>query len=113
MPFSTKNYVFLRMFQISQLKLRNSSFKQNWLFLHQISLRNSIPIKLKYCLSILEILDFFILHYCDTLKELVHDLLQEFLLTVRHLAEVFDARTTHFDVIVIRKMSFQTLTKNF
>ena len=60
---------------MSQLKLRNLSFKQNGLFLHQISLRNSILIKSKYCLSILEILD---LHYCVTLKELVHELLQEF-----------------------------------
>ena len=75
MPFLTKKYVSLRIFQISQLKLRNSSFKQNGLFLHQISLRNSILIKLKYCLSILEILDFAL---CDTLKELVHELLQEF-----------------------------------
>ena len=54
---------FLRIFQISQLKLRNSSFKQNGLFLHKISLRNSILIKLKYCLSILEILDFALLRY--------------------------------------------------
>ena len=37
---------------------------------------------------------------------------KSFLLTVRHLAEVFGAKTTHFGVIVIRKMSFQTLTKN-
>ena len=59
----TKNYVFFRIFQISQLKLRNSSFKQNGLFLHQNSLRNSILIKLKYCLSILEILDFALLRY--------------------------------------------------
>ena len=54
---------FLRVFQSSQLKLRNSSFKQNGLFLHQIRLRNSILIKLKYCLSILEILDFALLRY--------------------------------------------------
>ena len=38
---------------------------------------------------------------------------KSFLLTVRHLAEVFGAKTNHFDVIVIRKMSFQTLAKNF
>ena len=36
-----------------------------------------------------------------------------FILTVRNLAEVFGAKTTHFDVIVIRKKSFQALTKNF
>ena len=54
---------FLRNFQISKLKLRISSFKQNWLFLHQNSLRNSILIKLKYCLSISEILDFALLRY--------------------------------------------------
>ena len=49
---------FLRIFQISQFKLRNSSFKQNGLFLHQNSLRNSRLINLKYCLSLLEILNF-------------------------------------------------------
>ena len=54
---------FLRIFQFTQLKLRNSSFKQNGLFLHQNSLRNPILIKLKYCLSILEILDFTLLRY--------------------------------------------------
>ena len=54
---------FLRNFQIPKLKLRNSSFKQNGLFLHQNSLRNSILIKLKYCLSILETLDFALLQY--------------------------------------------------
>ena len=54
---------FLRIFQIFELKLRNSSFKQNGLFLHQNSLRNSTLIKLKNCLSILEILDFALLRY--------------------------------------------------
>ena len=63
MPCLTKNNVFLRNFQISKLKLRNSSFKQNGLFLHQNNLRNSILIKLKYCLSIFEILDFALLRY--------------------------------------------------
>ena len=67
---------FLRNFQISKLKLRNSSFKQNGLFLHQNSLRNSILIKLKYCLSILEILDFALLRYPK--KKLVNNLLQDF-----------------------------------
>ena len=38
-------------------------FQKNGLFLHQNSLRNSILIKLKYCLSILEILDFALLRY--------------------------------------------------
>ena len=32
---------------------------------------------------------------------------------LRMLAEDFGAKTTHFDVIVIRKMIFQALTKNF
>ena len=63
MPFLTKKLRFFRIFQISQLKLRNSSFKQNRLFLHQINLRNSILIKLKNCLSILEILDFALMRY--------------------------------------------------
>ena len=63
MPFLTKKYFFFRIFQISQLKLRNSSFKQNGMFLHQNSLRNSLLIKLKYRLSILEILDFALLRY--------------------------------------------------
>ena len=36
-----------------------------------------------------------------------------FILTVRNLAAVFGAKTTHFDVITIRKMNFQALTKNF
>ena len=58
-----KKLRFLRIFQISHLKLRNSSFKQNGLFWHQTSLRNSVLIKLKYCLSILEILDFALLSY--------------------------------------------------
>ena len=75
MPFLTKKLRFLRIFQISQLKLRNLSFKQNGLFLHKISLRNSILIKLKYCLSILDILDFVLLRYP---KIAVHELLQEF-----------------------------------
>ena len=75
MPFLTKNNVFLRNFQISKLKLRKSSFKQNGLFLHQNSLRNSILIKLKYCLSILEILDFALLRYP---KKLVNELLEDF-----------------------------------
>ena len=110
MPFLTKTYgVFLRIFQVSQLKLRNSSFKQNGLFLHQISLRNSILIKLKYCLSNLEILDFALLQY----PKRAGNFCKSLLLTVRHLAEVFGTKTTHFDVIVIRKVSFQTLTKNF
>ena len=56
MPVLTKE-CFLRIFQVSQSKLRNSSFKQNGLFLHDNNLRNSIMIKSKYCLSILEILD--------------------------------------------------------
>ena len=60
-PFLTLR--FLRVFQISQLKLRNSSFKQNGLFLHQTTLRNSILIKVKYRLSILEILDFTLFRY--------------------------------------------------
>ena len=63
MPFLNKKYVLLRIIQISELKLRNTSFKQNGLFLHQNSLRNSKLIKLKYCLSILEILDFALLPY--------------------------------------------------
>ena len=54
---------FLRIFQFTQLKLKNSSFKQKGLVLHQNSLRNSKLIKLKYCLSILEILDFALLRY--------------------------------------------------
>ena len=58
MPFLTKKIRFLRIFQISQLKLGNSSFKQNGL-----CLQNSILIKLKYCLSILEILEFALLRY--------------------------------------------------
>ena len=29
------------------------------------------------------------------------------------MAEVFDAKTTHFNVIVIRNMNFRPLTKNF
>ena len=53
------------------------------------------------------------MHYCDTLKKLVHELLQDFQFTVRNLAEVFGAKTTHFDLKVLRKMSFQALTKNF
>ena len=82
MPFLTKNYVFERNFQISNMKLRNSSFKQNGLFFHQNSLRNSILIKLKYCLSILEILDFALLGYP---KKLVNELLQYFHFTFRKL----------------------------
>ena len=66
---------FLRIFQIYKLKLRNSSFKQNGLFWHQNSLRNSTLIKLKYCLPILEILDFSLLRYP---KKLVNELLQDF-----------------------------------
>ena len=35
------------------------------------------------------------------------------ILTERNLTEVFGAKTTHFDVIVIRKMCFQAVSKNF
>ena len=63
MAFFDQKLRFLRNFQNFQLKLRNSSFKQNGLFLHQNSLRNFILIKLKYCLLILEILDFALLRY--------------------------------------------------
>ena len=66
---------YLRIFQIYKLKLRNSSFKQNGLFWHQNSLRNSTLIKLKYCLPILEILDFALLRYP---KKLENELLQDF-----------------------------------
>ena len=77
----------MRIFQISQLKLRNSSFKQNWLFLHQNSLRNSILIRFKNCLSILEILDFAL--NCDALKKLVHELLRDFHFNINKLEEMF------------------------
>ena len=66
-------------------------------------------IKLKYCLSILGILDFALLRY----PKRAGTRTSEFFLTVRHLSEVFGAKTTHFDVKVIKKISFQTLTKNF
>ena len=112
MTFLTKNYVFLRIFQISELKLRNSSFKQNGLYLHQNSLRNSILIKLKYCLSILEILDFALLRYPKK-ADLYTNFCKTFILTVSNLVEGFGVKTTQFDVIVIRNMSFQALTKNF
>ena len=105
----TKNYVFEK-FSNFQVEAEKLIFQTKWVVLHQNSLRNSILIKLKYCLSILEILDFALLRYP---KKLVNELLQDFHLTVRHLAEVFGAKSTHFDVIVIRKMIFQALTKNF
>ena len=37
--------------------------------------------------------------------------LQYFHLTVRKLAAIFCAKTTHFDVIMIRKMNFQALIR--
>ena len=112
MRFFDQKLRFLRIFQFTQLKLRNSSFTQNGLFLHQNSLRNSILIKLKYCLSILEILDFALI-IAIPYKSWYTNFCNTFILTVRNLAEVFGAKTTHFDVIVIRKKSFQALTKNF
>ena len=36
-----------------------------------------------------------------------------FILTERNLAAVFYAKTTNFDVIMIRKMNFQAVTKYF
>ena len=101
---------FLIIFQIFQLMLRNSSFKQNGLFLHQNGLRNSIMIKLKCCLSIWEILDFALLRYP---KKACTRTSARLILTVRNLAEVFGGKTTHFYVKVIRKVSFQAVTKNF
>ena len=56
--FFTKMYVFLN-FSNFQVEAEKLIFQTKWVvFLHQNSLRNSILIKLKYCLSILEILDF-------------------------------------------------------
>ena len=52
-------------------------------------------------------------HYRDTLKEVVHELLQEFSFNSKTFDRSFGDKTIHFDVIVIRKMSFQTLTQNF
>ena len=42
------------------------------------------------------------MNFCKTLN-----------LTERNLAEFFGAKTSPFDVIVIRKMSFQAVTKNY
>ena len=61
MPFFDQKLRFMRIFQFTQLNPRNSSFKQNGLFLQQKSFRNPILIKLKYCLSIMEIFDFALL----------------------------------------------------
>ena len=54
------------------------------------------------------------LHYWDTLKKAGTVTPAISILTVRNSAAVFFcAKTTHFDVIMISKMSFQALTKNF
>ena len=93
MLFLTKNYVFLRIFLISKLNLRNSSFKQNGLFLHQNSLRNSILIKLMYCLSILEILDFALLRYP---KKAGKELLQDFNFNSKNFGRSFLCQNNPF-----------------
>ena len=86
-----------------QLKLKNSFFKQNGLFLHHNGLQNSILIKLKYCLSILEILDFALLRYP---KKAGTHTLQDFNFNCKKFGRRFWCQKTHVDVVVIRKMSF-------
>ena len=74
MPFLTK-ITFFENFSNFQVEAEKLIFQTNWVVLHQNSLLNSILIKLKYCLSILEILDFALLRYP---KKLVNKLLQNF-----------------------------------
>ena len=62
MPFLTKNCVFEN-FSNFPVEAEKLIFQTKRVVLHQNSLRNSILIKLKYCLLILESLDFTLLRY--------------------------------------------------
>ena len=64
-------------------------------------------IELKYCLSSCKFLK---LHYWDTLKKAGTGTSASLLFNSKKVCFIFCAKTTHFDVIMIRKMTFQALT---